>query len=214
MARGTLDIEPEKDLGDILGGLHFGHLRGIHRAAPGNALDKAIGARHRIDQLTDELVVGFVFRQRFLQPAGNLFPAPAVILARVTVAEAVAPKGDPVLAVVLFVGQQLGHQTGALIGSFVRAKSFEFDRGWQQPNGVEEDTTHENRIADGGVRLNMVLLVIPRQQAVDGVGLRTRRKVNLAGRQRGIAKLREGESLLPLDALVDPGPQDGDLVQL
>ena len=136
-----------------------------------------------------------------------------MILTGVAVAEAVVPKRYPVLRVVFPVGEEIPHQTSPLVRSPVSLESLQFGRGGQQSENIQKNPTPKNGIAHHRDLRNLLLPVIGRQQAIDRIHLRSRRKVNLAGSYGGITELGKGEPLLPFHALIDPGPHDGNLLQ-
>ena len=73
----ALQVDAQEDLRGVLRGLHPGRDRGARLAAPVHADEEplGIGRERRVDQFVDELIVGQVRLERWIQPIRNALSA-------------------------------------------------------------------------------------------------------------------------------------------
>ncbi len=128
----ALEIDAEKDLRRILRGLHRRRLTGADDAAPVDADEEARGilGRDRIQQARHETVVAQVRFERREQPFRDALARCGfrVVVDAFVVAQQIVPERDPVLRVLVAVGEQRVHQPGALVGRRVGDESLQLAR--------------------------------------------------------------------------------------
>src|SRR5262249_7066924 len=133
MARGTLEIDSEKHLSDVLGELEFRHLAGVNHAAPLDSLDKPLGFSGRVNQLAHKLVVGLVVPQGEVEPGSYLFSAAVDVAGPlIIVAKEIVPKGQPVVGIGPPVVEELADQALALVSRRVGQEGVKLVRRRQQ----------------------------------------------------------------------------------
>ena len=127
----AFQIDAEEHLRAILGSLQRTGLARTDIAPPIDTYKKALRVilRSGIEQLGNKLIVRQIFAQRFEQPGRNRFAVSGIVHSFV-VAQKIVPIADPILRVVVFIGQQPADERlrlsadGSLrIGPAVRAKA-------------------------------------------------------------------------------------------
>ena len=215
VARGALHVDPEEGLRKTLGELDRQGLARADVAAPLDPLDEpfALG-RGRGDQLAHHHVEGTVLLQRVVKPAAHLGAAAGDEAgAGVVVAEEVVPESEPVIGVVEVAGEEGINEFGAFVRVFVRKKGARFFRSREQADEIEVDAAEEGGVVRGIGPGEFPLREVGVDEAVDGIfpGVGDRWQLRMTRLQRRfVGGFAEGEAGLPLHALVDPGPEDGD----
>ena len=97
----------------------------------------------------DESIVRKIRRERGQQPVGDALASRGFgeIGDAVLVAEQIVPERDPVLRVLVVVGEQPIHERGALAGIAIGEECLQFLRRRQQTPGVEIGAARELRVA-------------------------------------------------------------------
>src|SRR5262249_22033663 len=139
----------EENLGHRLRCLNFAALAFVHGAAPFDAVGKPLAAAPcgGTHQLMDKSIVGFVFVESRIQPAGDLLAAPVNETGPVvSVAEQVIPEGEPVSGIGLAIIKQTIDEPGPLVAARV---SLEFSQCG--PRGRKSDQIKRSAAGKGTV---------------------------------------------------------------
>ena len=149
MARGALEVHSHEHLSNVLGGLKRRRHGCVDRAAPDNALGKALAPVDRIDQLPDELIVRLVVEQGLIEPGADLL-ATAIDVpgSLIVIAKEIVPEAQPVLGVARFVIQQLPDIARPLVLATIFEKHLLLLRGRQEPGDVQRSPSQEHSIID------------------------------------------------------------------
>ena len=215
VARGALHVDAQEGLGDALRELQLRELPGAHGAAPDDALGEALAVRRGRDELAHEGVVGPVVDEGGVKPAGDLLAAAVDVAgAGVVIAQQVVPEGHPMVGVVDVAREQTTDEALALVRRGVGEERGGLLRRGQESDEVEMGAPQEGGVG-GGRRPGQAGLGGPGvQHAVHGMGaaLDGGGQFGRARPQRRlIGGLLEGEALVPLQSVGDPGAQLGDL---
>lgn len=212
---GALHVFAEEDLGDVLRELDFGNLGGVDIAAPFDALDETLGSAGGVHEFADELIVGFVFGECLVEPAGDLLAASVDEAgAGVVVAQEVVPESHPVVGVVEFSHEEFGDFFATLIGRFGGEENCEFVLGGEEADEIEVGAAEEGCVGDGFGWLDAVLFKVGAEEAIDGIliGRDGCGQVGLAMSEGGLPFFfAEGEPGFPGEAFIDPLGEEGNL---
>ena len=170
VAGGALKINPEEDLGDILGRLHLGDLACIDHTTPDDPLGKSFGFIGRIDQLGHELVVGHVVGQRGEEPITDLFPSTVNVASpAVVIAKGVVPKRQPMLGIPDIVREKAFDQELPFVTPVVGDEFRQLLRARQEPDHIQVNTAGKRPIANRFGHFETVRLEIWLEQSVDRI---------------------------------------------
>ena len=215
VARGALQIHAHEDLRDVLRGLHRRPHRGVHTPAPDDAARKALAGARRADEFRDEAVVGQVRRQRAVEPAADLL-APAVDEARafVVVAQQVVPERQPMVRVVLPVGEQRPDERGAFLRRGIGEKVRRVAPGSAAARrGRGKPGARTTRSSTGAPGADAMLCEVYGQQPIDRMIRRSARQRHRARLQILRRRLGKRHAVRPGRALVDPRAQQTHLLR-